>query len=118
MNHYTYTSTVRVPVAELTVDPDFDADKQYIRLHQQVSLGKIKVAVTRLPARLITSGYYDRRNNATVHITNLKQEYVSLIERGIRGGRRPVLDLYWSPLAPNGGGYVCSDDEVVLVDKI
>ena len=34
--------------------------------------------------------------------------------REIRGGFRPTLDLYWNPHVPNGGGYVCADDETSL----
>lgn len=97
-------------------DHDFVHDEQFIRLYQQAVTGKINIAITRLPINIITSGFYVRRNNTAVRVANLhlKLKDILSMELRIRGGWRPTLLVYWSPLVPGGGGYVCPDDEVSL----
>lgn len=72
------------------------------------------MALTRLPISIIISGYCERQADETVISSDLNQEDIPFMERMIRGGSRPSLDLYWSPLAPGGGAYVCADDETAL----
>jgi len=105
---------VKVPKERLVIDPDLVKDKRLLRLYGQLRSRKIKVALTRLPISTIVSGYYDRQADSNIHISNLRSEYVPVVERAIRGGSRPCLDVYWTPLAPGGGAYVCADDETAL----
>ena len=106
--------SVKVPKAQLAAYPDFIHDKRFLRLYAQLINRKINVALTRLPIGKIVSGHYERYGDRSVHISNLRSEYVPVLERAIRGGCRPRLEVYWTPLAPGGGTYVCADDEIAL----
>lgn len=113
--HKRSPTTRSIPLKDLKVDPGFVSDpnlvKTYIALHQ----GKVKSALTRLPAKLIHTGFYVRRSDGVIeHISNLSEFGVPQLQSIIRSGGRPTLDLQWSPHAPDGGGYVCADDEVTL----
>jgi hypothetical protein len=114
MIHKRMPEIVNLPISKIPVDPNAGSDKQFIQLYQQVLLGKLYTAITRLPIDQIASGYYDFRNGSAVNIMKIESENVLTMKRAIRTGWRPELLLYWSPLAPNGGGYVCSDDQAAL----
>src|SRR5438105_4220449 len=111
VTHSRRKPSIKIPKARLTVEHDFVEDKRLLRLYDQLLNRKIKIAFTRLQINAIVSGHYHRQADGTVRFSNLRSEYIPIIERAIRGGCRPCLDVYWSPLAPGGGTYVCADDE-------
>jgi hypothetical protein len=106
--------TVRIPLSKLIIERHIEDDDRFTKLYGQLILGKIKVGLTRLPLSRIKTGFYVRRSGKNVHVSELREEHVPILERAIRSGYRPPLELYWSPLAPNGGAYVCADDEAAL----
>jgi hypothetical protein len=100
---------------QIEIDPEFVYDANFQNLYKLLHHGKIRLSLTRLPESIITSGYHNRKPNGTVdHVSNLKLQDVKSGEKMLRSGARPPLDVYWSPHAPGGGGYVCADDEVLL----
>ena len=104
-----------VPISQLQVDPLFRIDDQFVKLQVKLSRGEIKVSLTRLPEAEIMSGFYRRVAGNTEHVSNLANlDRVPMIASSIRGGWRPSVEVYWSPLAPVGGCYVCPDDELIL----
>ena len=112
--HSRVRTTTRIALADIQTDPDFVIDEHFVELIVQLEKGRIKCAYTRLPVTAIISGFYQRGSDETMHVTNLKKDYLTAVQSGIRGGSRPIMDVYWSPLAPNGGCYVCPDDELVM----
>lgn len=112
--HSRLTTTMQVSPAEIYYDPEFIADKRFVEMVSQLEKGRMMCAYTRLPLNAVTSGFYKRSNDETVHVTNFKGDHLPAAQRVIRGGTRPIIDVYWSPLASNGGGYVCPDDELML----
>lgn len=105
----------RLEISSLVRDEAFIADENLVRTYAALSRGKIKVAATRMATSQITSGYYRRNSDGSVeHISNLRDSEVAGLQQAIRAGVRPSLDLQWNPHAPNGGGYVCADDEHCL----
>ncbi len=106
--------TVQVAPSALQLDPNHLYDERLIGLYRYLHEGSIKAAITRLPISTISSGFYDRQGDGTVHVSNLKHEHVPTMKKMIRGGSRPMLDVYWSSLAPGGGKYVCADDEIAF----
>src|SRR5262249_5859808 len=111
VKHSRRRSTVQIPIESLPADPDWVMDERFVQLYRQLLNRESTTAFTRLPINSILSGFYRRKADKTIHVTNLKPEYVPVIERAIRGGSRPRLVVYWSPLATGGGRYVCADDE-------
>ena len=97
-------ATVDMPLEGLRSDSDFKIDSRFGNLHVQLSKGRTQVALTRLPITTIVSGFYERRANKTTPISNLSKDYIPAIEQLIRGGIRLPVDVYWSSLAPSGGG--------------
>ncbi|NNG71115.1 hypothetical protein HLI18_14485 [Rhizobium laguerreae] len=83
-------------------------------MYTQLERGQIKIAFTRVQSEKVIGGYYERSGGVSNHKTNLNSKYIPLFKQIIRGGGRPEIDVYWSPLVPNGGGYVCADDENTL----
>lgn len=118
MNHSRSPAIVPIPLSKLIVERPIEDDERFTRLYSQLILGKIKVGLTRIPISQITTGFYKRSGNQTVHFSEPKSENIPICERMIRGGSRHPLELYWSPLAPNGGAYVCADDEAFLAAYI
>lgn len=114
MRHSRLPRLVEIPTAQVVSDPEAGSDKRFIQLYKQLLLRKIDTARTRLPINSIYSGYYERDGNTVVRVSSLKPENVTVMERAIQSGLRPELVLYWSPFAPGGGAYVCSDDEAAL----
>jgi hypothetical protein len=114
MNHSRMPQIVKIPIGTIIYDPPLESDHHYNKLYKNLVLGKIKVGLTRLPLKSLKTGFFIRRDGNTKHISELKHENISYVEKLICGGHRPALELYWSPLAPSGGGYVCPDDEVAL----
>lgn len=106
--------TVQIPIAKLPISQDVKLNDTLVQLYRKLHQGEITVALTRLPISRIISGYCERQADRTVIISNLNRQHIPLVERMLRGGSRPLLDLYWSPVAPGGGGYVCADDETAL----
>jgi hypothetical protein len=106
--------TVNIAISKLTIPEDVKVNDTLVQLYLKLDKGEIHCALTRVPISSIISGYCERKENHTVISSNLTLQYVPVLEQAIRGGSRPLLDLYWSPLAPGGGAYVCADDETVL----
>lgn len=105
---------VEIPTSKLPIPNEFRLNDTLVQLYSKLNRGEINLALTRLPISSITSGYYEREANGAVIFSNLNQNHIPIMQRTIRGGCRPSLDLYWTPLAPGGGGYVCADDETAL----
>lgn len=103
-----------ISLSSLPVTPPRDHDPRAIHLIQQEILGKIRVALTRLPTSDVVRGFYKRVSGQITHFTELEDGAVDAVLAYIRGGARPPVEVYWSTLAPNGGAYVCSDAEAVL----
>jgi hypothetical protein len=114
MRHYRAPKLIEIPASQIPTDPDAGSDTMFVRLYQQLIVGKINTSRTRLPISHIASGYYERRAGEIMQVSSLNPKHVAIMEREIRGGSRPELVLYWNPIAPNGGAYVCSDDEAAL----
>jgi hypothetical protein len=112
--HSRRAPTVEIPTSKLSIPKDIKLNDTLVQLYLKLSRGEINLALTRLPTSSIISGYCERQADETVICSNLNREDVPFMERMIRGGSRPSLDLYWSPLAPGGGAYVCADDEAAL----
>src|SRR5947209_12234122 len=106
--------TVEIATSKLLIPKDVILNDTLVQLYSKLNRGDINLALTRLPISIITSGYYGREADGAVIFSNLNQKHIPVMQRAIRGGSRPSLDLYWSPLAPGGGGYVCADDETAL----
>ncbi len=106
--------TIDIPVVRLPVPEDVRLNDTLVYLYQKLHRGEVDSALTRVHISAITSGFCERKGSGNVVVSNIKEEYIPGMERLIRGGSRTLLDLYWSPLAPGGGGYVCADDETVL----
>lgn len=106
---------ISVPISKINVDPAFNFDQRFVRYIRDAELGKIDVALTRLSIEDIHSGFFVFENGAARHVSNLKTDHLDLVVKMIRGGRRPTIDIYWCPFAPNGGAYVCPDDEITLL---
>lgn len=86
-----------------------------MRTYAALNRGEIKTALTRMPAASIISGFFLRDAfGATEHVSNFDADMVPFKVERIRCGFRDPLDLHWSPHAPDGGGYICPDDEVTL----
>lgn len=110
--HRRLPETQQVKISSLVRDEDFVADERLVRTYESLSRGKIKVTTTRIATSQIASAYYRRNSDGSVeYISNLKDSGVAGLQQAIRAGVRPSLDLQWNPHAPNGGGYVCADDE-------
>ena len=114
VRHSRLRPLIEVPLVKIISNGNIDADDPYVRLYQRLLKGEIKVGLTRIPIESITSGYFKRTGDGVAHVSDLKNADIPFLEREIRGGGRPSLDLYWNPHVPGGGGYVCADDEVVL----
>jgi hypothetical protein len=114
MIHSRRAATVTIPWADISGRDDFQTDDRLLRMYKMEYQGEMNCALTRLPVSAITSGFYERQTNGVVHVSNLKQDSIPTMEQKIRGGVRPKIDVYWSPIAPGGGGYVCADDETTL----
>jgi hypothetical protein len=112
--HHRARTTLLIDPANLKVDQDFELDERYLRLMGEVSRGDLKIGLTRLPEEAIHTGFYRRRGGKSEHVTNLKRDLLADLIWAIRTGWRPEIELYWSPLAPGGGAYVCPDDELTL----
>lgn len=103
-----------IRIDTLKQDPDFKVDEYFFKLVTAELRGKLKISLTRLRVESLTSGFYERERDATVFVSNRRQSSVDVLKRFIRSGGRPPVEVYWSALAPDGGGYVCPDSENVL----
>ncbi len=113
-SHVRNVPTIPIRLSEINVDPTVRTDANYINLYQKLLLGKINCALTRICSDEIACGFYQRENGANIPISDIKVNFVNTSASQIRRGHRPVIDVYWSPLAPNGGSYVCPDDQISL----
>ncbi|MEP9368144.1 hypothetical protein [Xanthobacter sp. VNH20] len=114
ISHLRRPASRLVPIDQIEVPSDFRYDPPFIKLLKQADAGSIAVAFTRIRTDLVTSGFFVREGQATVHVSNLKQHNVPLLEAIIRRGDRPPLGLYWSSLSPHPSKLVCPDDEAAL----
>jgi hypothetical protein len=112
--HIRRRPTVEIPISDLHVPEDIKLNDPLVQLYLKLHRGKINVSLTCLPISCVTSGYYEREADSTALVRNVLYKHVPNIERAIRRGDRPTLDVYWSAVVPGGGGYVCADDETVL----
>ena len=112
--HKRSRDTVLVPVKNIVGDKDFQYDPRQLHLVKLNLLGKINVGLTRLRTDDIVSGFYKRVDGSNIHFTNLKSRHINTFIKNIKWGSRPFVEVYWNNLAPNGGSYVCADDEPVL----
>jgi hypothetical protein len=116
MGHRRAPETKLLPISALQVDSAIEVDALYVELLKKAERAKLMIGLTRLSLIELTPGFFQRSAGRTEHISNLEelQAAVPGAAEKIRSGWRPSLDVYWSPLAPNGGGYVCPDDEVTF----
>ena len=114
MEHTRLWPLVDVPLIDIVSDINVEDDDPLLQLYRKLLDGEVKVGLTRMPIESVTTGSFKRTNGKVEHVSHLKVADIPLLEREIRSGGRPALDLYWNPHAPGGGGYVCADDEVVL----
>lgn len=111
-SHTRSPETFEVKVEDLKIDPDFQTDQGLVNAYKNLAKGKGRVALTRIATEQIHTGFYKRSSGGEItHISNLKPEHAYVMERQIRGGHRPVLDLFWNAHCANQGGFVCPDDE-------
>ncbi len=112
--HSRTETRVEIPLAHIRLDRTSNTNDYFVKTIIQFEKGKTKCALTRIPIKAITPGFYEHSGGKVVYISNSKGENVTSFQRMIRRGSRPIVDLYWSPLAPDGGSYVCPDDESLL----
>lgn len=98
----------------LRIDEGFKYDRHFQKLYQQASAGKSKLALTRLPADSIRTGFYQRNDGKSEHVSNRDDESISVIQAGLRRGCRPGVTVYWSSIRMPEPGWVCPDDENTL----
>jgi hypothetical protein len=115
IKHARIPETFRIPANQIAIDPSSRTDPRITNTYAALYRGAIKTAFTRFPNSSIIPGFYLRHASGSVeHVCEFDAAFVPIEVKGIRAGFRPVLDLHWSPHAPNGGGYICPDDEIAL----
>lgn len=114
MPHFRAKPTTLVKVSDIYVPPMRFTDDAFLRLVTQELQGKLDVALTRLPEASITTGFFEHKAGEVHHRSELDSNYVLTTRDSISSGARPIVEVYWSQLAPNKGGYVCPDSEVTL----
>ncbi|MGH2340421.1 hypothetical protein ACRC7T_02940 [Segnochrobactraceae bacterium EtOH-i3] len=104
-----------IPINKLKIDPNEKKDEIFVKLYAQAMTGRIPISITRMCESEIISGFYFRSNNKNeLFSKELNSKYIEAPSERIRSGWRPSVSIYWSALAPNGGAYVCSDEETIL----
>lgn len=115
IKHMRTQQTFQVAADQIEIDPSIRTDPRISRTYAALYRGEVKTAFTRFPSCSIISGFYIRHASGAVeHVDDFDVTFVPSEVRSIRAGFRPVLDLHWSPHAPDGGGYICPDHEVAL----
>lgn len=110
--HRRSPKTKSIKLSNIVRDEAYVANDKLVRTYASLARGEIKVASTRMSTSQITSGYYHRNSDGSIdHITNFRSSGVAPLQKAIKAGMRPEIDLHWDPHAPSGGGYACADDE-------
>lgn len=114
-DHRRRLPTTKINIADIKIDENFIYDDGVAKAYKLLFEGKLKVSLTRFPESDIYSGIYHRlASGEIVHRTNMKPQKATLMERQIRGGHRPTVDLFWNAHCREGGGFICPDDENAL----
>lgn len=115
VEHSRTPATFEVSADQIEIDPAVRTDPRIVRTYAALNRGEIKTALTRMPAASIIPGFFLRNAfGAIEHVSNIDATMVPVAVERIRCGFRDTLDLLWSPHAPDGGGYICPDDEAML----
>lgn len=119
LEHSRIPATFEVSADQILIDPAVRTDPRIVRTYAALERGDIKTALTRMPADSITSGFFLRDGFGVIeHVSNFDADMVSFEVERIRNGFLAPLDLLWSPHAPDGGGYICPDDEITLAADV
>lgn len=115
IEHSRIPATFDVPADQVEIDPASRTDPRIVQTYAALNRGEIKMGLTRMPTASIISGFFLRDTfGAIEHVSNFDADMVPYEAKRIRCGFRDPLDLHWSPHAPDGGGYICPDDEIKL----
>ena len=116
MVHRRAPPSISLPINKLIVPFEFQTDPLHQKKIMRSMMGQAPVALTRLPLNWITEGYYVRRGKDSVWISEPGfQLGRAAIASRIRGGYRPEIEVYWSPLSPKKHKYVSPDAEAIVL---
>lgn len=114
--HRRRPKTIDIPADKIRVPENLRSDPLYFSKFRLVATGKAAVAFSRLPEDWIEAGFYIWEAGAAQYVCDpVVDILVSMVAGSIRDGRRPEIEVYWSPLSPREKKYVCPDDVTTLI---